>query len=152
MANMGDVKRLIFEIKIKASAKHVWHCLWNESTYKDWTSVFAEGCYYKGELKKGSRVHFLNPGGSGMYSEIENYIENELLSIRHIGEVKDNEEMPLDAESGKWNGCFEIYRLNDNNGITQIILEVDVVNDFVDYMNKTFPIALERLKQICEIN
>jgi hypothetical protein len=149
---MGDIKRLIFEKKISASAKYVWHCLWNQTTYKDWTSAFSEGSYYKGEMKIGGRIHFLGPEGTGMYSEIESFIENELLSIKHIGEIKDNQEMPLDAESGKWTGCLEIYRLNENKGITQLIVEVDVVNDFVDYMNNTFPIALERLKQICESN
>lgn len=149
---MGDIKRLIFEKEIKASAEHVWHCLWSQTTYKDWTSTFCEGSYYRGEMKKGSRIHFLSPEGLGMYSEIENFIENELLSIKHIGEMKDNQEMPLDSESSKWTGCYEIYRLNENYGITQIVVEVDVVNDFVDYMNKTFPLALERLKQICESN
>lgn len=37
-----------------------------------------------------------------------------------------------------------------NNGTTKITVELDITEDFLDYMNQTYPKALHKLKEICE--
>lgn len=39
------METLEFKIRIKAPAEKVWSVLWDEETYKKWTSVFCEGSH-----------------------------------------------------------------------------------------------------------
>ena len=144
------IKKLVFEVNIKASREKVWEKLWDKESYTLWTKPFTEGSYYEGELKEGNRVHLLSPTGEGMYSDIEILRENELLIFKHIGMLKDKNELPLDEETKRWSGCFESYRLKQNDGSTLVIVEVDTIKNYVDWMNKSFPVALQELKKISE--
>lgn len=144
------IKKLVFEVNIKASREKVWEKLWDKESYTLWTKPFTEGSYYEGELKEGNRVHLLSPTGEGMYSDIEILQENELLIFKHIGMLKDKKELPLDEETKTWTGCFESYRLKQNDGSTLVIVEVDTIENYVDWMNKSFPMALQELKKISE--
>lgn len=144
------IKKLVFKIDIKASKEKVWKTLWGKESYTLWTKAFTEGTYYEGDLTQGNRVHLLTPSGEGMYSDIEIRKENELLIFKHIGIMKDRKELPLDAETERWTGCFESYRLKETDGTTQLIVEVDSIENYVDWMNKSFPLALQELKTISE--
>jgi len=44
----------------------------------------------------------------------------------------------------------ENYSFEENNGISMVIVDLDTTDDFVDYMNQTYPKALDKLKEICE--
>ncbi|NJM79532.1 MAG: hypothetical protein HC854_07840 [Flavobacterium sp.] len=59
-----------FEISIKATAEKVWQVLWNDLTYRQWTTPFFVGSYAKSDWKQGSRIYFLSPDGRGMFSRI----------------------------------------------------------------------------------
>jgi len=37
------MERINFSISIDAPKEKVWNVLWNDSSYRKWTSVFAEG-------------------------------------------------------------------------------------------------------------
>lgn len=142
------IQKLKFEITIQAKAPIVWKIMWEKMTYTLWTKPFTDGCYYIGELKQGNRVHLLSPSGEGMYSDIVFYKENELIIFKHIGIMKDKKELPLDDNTKKWTGCFETYRLKENQGETTVYVEVDTINEYVEYMNRSFPLALEELKNL----
>lgn len=45
---------LEFKIEINAPKEKVWDILWNDATYKQWTSVFCEGNYVVSDWKEGS--------------------------------------------------------------------------------------------------
>jgi len=55
-----------FSINIEAPKEKVWNTLWNDQTYREWTSAFAEGSRAETDWKKGSRVLFTDGKGSGM--------------------------------------------------------------------------------------
>ena len=55
---------LEFKIEINAPKEKVWDILWNDATYKQWTSVFCEGNYVVSDWKEGSKIHFLSPNGT----------------------------------------------------------------------------------------
>lgn len=148
--HLYGIERLVFPIEINASAEKVWQKLWDKKSYTEWTAPFCEGSYYTGEMKQGERIHFLSPAGEGMYSDVFFMKPNQLAVVKHIGIVKDGEEMPIDAETEKWTGCFEIYTLKEENGITHLKAEVDSVDKYADYMRETFPKALQKLKEISE--
>lgn len=147
------IEKLHFSININSPKAKVWETLWGKQSYTAWTQPFCEGSYYEGELAPNARVHFLMPGGSGMYSDVIFFRENELIVFKHIGDVIDFKEQPLDDESKRWTGCFEVYRLMEiNSETTEVEVEVDVTDSHIEYMKKKFPLGLERLKELCETN
>jgi uncharacterized protein YndB with AHSA1/START domain len=145
------IERVTFELEIKASPQTVWSKLWDKDNYTLWTDPFCEGSYFTGELIQGSRVHFLSPTGEGMYSDVAFLIENKLMMFKHIGVVKDLKELPLDEETETWTGSYENYRLSEIPTGTKLIVEVDTIADYKAYMEEKFPLALQRLREVCEI-
>ena len=145
------IRKLVYEVEINASAAKVWKMLWDKENYTRWAEPFSKGTYYTGELKAGQRVHFLIPSGDGMYSDIAFCEENKLMMIKHIGFIKDLKELPPDAETQRWTGCFETYKLNGKDGKTHVRVEADAVVNDAAYMQKTFPVALNKLKELAEI-
>ena len=149
------MEKLKFSTNIKAPREKVWNVLWNDDTYRKWTSAFMEGSYAETDnWKEGTKVLFLGPGGDGMVSTVAKNKRNEFMSFKHLGEVKNGVE---DTESEKikiWAGAMENYMLSDENGNTKLDVELDVdsAGDFKDYFSKTFPVALEKVKELAEKN
>lgn len=144
------MERLEFAIRIKASREEIWSVLWKEETYKKWTEVFCEGSSTISNWNEGDTIHFLSPGGEGMYSIIETKIPNEYMAFKHLGELKDFKEMPIDEETKKWSGAMETYRLTADGEFTDLVAHVDVVEKYLDYFKETFPKGLEKVKELSE--
>jgi len=141
-----------FKVTIDAPKEKVWNTLWNDATYREWTSVFAEGSRAESDWKKGSKILFLDGKGSGMVSVIAEQIPNEFMSFKHLGEVKDGVEDTASEKVSQWAGAFENYTLKMINGKTELIVDMDISDDFADYFLKTFPKALDKVKEIAEKN
>jgi len=66
------MSKLHFSTDIQAPRATVWNVLWNDATYREWTSVFSEGSYAVSDWNEGSKVQFLDStGGSGMSAVIQ---------------------------------------------------------------------------------
>jgi len=148
--NTAALKKIRFSTTINAPKEKVWNVLWNDETYKAWTSVFSEGSCAVSDWNEGSKILFLDGKGSGMYSTIAKKVPNEFMSFRHIGEVKDGVEQPVDEKAQSWSGGTENYTLKETGGVTKLTIELDMVEEMVDYFNKTFPAALEKVKKLAE--
>ncbi|WP_276378633.1 SRPBCC domain-containing protein [Flavobacterium sp. H4147] len=146
------METLEFTVQIKANPDKVWKVLWEDETYKKWTSVFCEGSYTVSDWNEGDKIHFMSPNGEGMNSIIEKKIPNEYMAFKHIGEIKDFKEQPLDEETKKWSGAMETYRLIPNGEFTDLVAKVDAGEKFVDYFKDVFPKGLEVVKQLSEEN
>lgn len=149
------MKKLQFSIDIKAPKEQVWKILWNDDTYRKWSSAFMEGSYAVSNWDEGDRVLFLAPDGGGMFSTIERKIPNEFMSFKHLGIIKNGKEEPESEESRKLSGAMEHYKLQEVGGITKLKVEVDVDDlgtgfDHEEMMNKAFPKALEKIKEMSE--
>lgn len=144
------MQKLRFETELEAPKEKVWDVLWEDSTYREWTSVFSEGSHAVSDWKEGSKVLFLSGSGDGMYSRIAKRIPGEFMSFQHIGEISEGKVQPMTDESKEWSGAMENYSLSETNGKTTIEVEIDMMEDHVDYFRKTFPIALEKVKEIAE--
>jgi uncharacterized protein YndB with AHSA1/START domain len=141
-----------FSISIDAPREKVWNVLWNDDTYRAWTSAFSEGSHAETDWQKGSKVLFLDGKGSGMVSTIAENIPNEYMSIKHLGIVKDGVEDTSSEEVTQWSGAFENYTLKTVNGKTELVIDMDTTEEFKDYFEKTWPIALDRLRELAEKN
>ena len=144
------MKKVKFMTLINASRKKIWDVLWTDASYRAWTSVFSEGSYAETDWKEGSKVLFLGPEGGGMYSKIEKIIPEKYMAFKHLGVMKEGKEQPLDEETKSWSGAMETYSLKENNGSTELMVEMDVTDEFYDYFSKAFPNALEKVKEMAE--
>ncbi len=144
------MKKLQLTKEIHANREKVWNVLWDDASYRAWTSVFSEGSYAKTDWKEGGKVLFLSADGGGMYSQIEKKNENEFMSFKHLGVVKNGVEQPLDDETRKWSGAMENYRLKQNGDNTTLTVEMDITEEFEEYFKEKFPKALDKVKELAE--
>lgn len=145
-----NIQKLVFTVEINASAETVWNKMWDKKSYTEWTTPFCAGTYFTGEIELGSRIHFIAPSFDGMFSDVFYLIPNKLIIFKHIGNLKDLKELPLDAETERWTGSFESYKLNEVDAITTVTAEIDCLSEYIDYMNDKFPLAMQELKKISE--
>ncbi len=144
------INRLEFSIDIKADKNTIWEALWNENSYREWASVFFEGSYaVTNGWKEGSKVHFLAPDQSGIYSIIEKHIPNNIIRFKHIGKVTGGKEQPIDEETKQWSGATETYTLTEGKNATTLEVKIDVMDEHLEFMTRTFPQALKKIKENC---
>lgn len=148
------MKRLQYSININASADKTEEIMLGATTYKQWTAAFNPTSDFKGGWNKGDKICFIgtdaNGKQEGMVAEIAEHIPNKFVSIRHYGLYSDGVEITKGPEVEKWAGGLENYTFEENNGNTRLTVDVDVTEDHIDYFNKTYPKALELLKDLCE--
>lgn len=144
------LQKLKFSQKISAPKEKVWKVLLEDKTYREWTSVFSEGSHYKGNWNEGSRIFFLSPEGEGMASRIKKHIPNEIITIEHLGMVNNGVE-DYESETGKqWKGAEETYMISEENGKSLLRVETDTTSEHADFFTKTWPKALEKVKELAE--
>jgi hypothetical protein len=139
------MSKLKFSIDVKAPKEKVWETLWNDSTYRQWTTPFIEGSYAESDWQEGSKILFLSPKGEGMFGVIDKKIPYKQMTFKHLGEIKNGTE-----ETKEWQGALESYHLEERNGATQLNVEMDSTPDFEGFLNNAFPKALQVVKEIAE--
>jgi uncharacterized protein YndB with AHSA1/START domain len=139
------VTRLHYTVDIDAPRERVWAVLWDDKTYRDWTSAFMEGSHAIGDWKEGSKIQFLDPSGNGMAAIIEKKVPNERMTFRHIAEIKEGKEHPAPSS---WANAREEYTLKDNGRGTTLTIDTDAADEYKETFEKAFPKALQRLKEL----
>jgi uncharacterized protein YndB with AHSA1/START domain len=142
-----------FSIEINASPEKVWFALWDDYHYRSWTGVFCEGSYMVTGWKEGDKVHFLSPGGDGMFSLLEINEPCKNMHFRHIGAIKNFEEQPDDEETKIWTGAREYYSLSikESPRLTTVLsVLMDIEDTYLPYFVETFPKGLALVKQNAE--
>lgn len=129
----------------------------DDKTYRDWTSAFNPGSYYKGDWSKGSKILFLGPNPEdptgkegGMVSEIAENKQYEFVSIKHLGIIQEGVEDTTSDEAQKWSPAFENYTFKDKDGGTELFVDLDTHEEFAEMFSNMWPPALQKLKQISE--
>lgn len=149
---MDKLHRKIF---INAPRARVWDVMLADDTYREWTSAFTPGSYYKGDWSEGSKILFLgpNPDGSGeggMVSRIRENCRHEFISVEHLGIVHDGVEDTESPAAKKWAPAYENYTFTDSNGGTELMVEMDIAAEEKESFDKMWVDALSRLKEIAE--
>jgi uncharacterized protein YndB with AHSA1/START domain len=139
--------RLHFSVDIAAPREKVWKVLWDDASYRDWTSAFAEGSSAVSDWNEGSTIRFVDPSGrSGMQAIIEQKRPAEFMSFRHEAEIKDGQVQP----PADWSGAHENYTLTSRNGGTTLKVDLDAADEHRKMFEDTFPKALQRVKELAE--
>ncbi len=148
------LEKLHFDILINADITKVYNSMLDSESYSEWTSAFNPTSRYEGSWEKGSTIYFIGTGEDGkeggMVSRIDENIPNKFVSIEHFGILKDGHEVTSGEEVEKWAGGYEVYSFEEVDGKTRVSVAVDVTPEFRQYMIDTYPVALEKLKEICE--
>ena len=72
------------------------------------------------------------------------------MSFRHIGNIKEFKEMPLDEETKLWCNSKETYELSEENNQTKLTVSIDALETYVGFFNETMPKAIELIKSLSE--
>ena len=146
-----------FRQAIKASAPKVYETMLglnDISTYQGWTSVFNPTSTYEGSWEKGSKICFVgvdeNGKRGGMVSEIKEHQPAQFVSICHYGFIDGDKEVNTGELVEKWAGGHENYSFQEVDGVTTVTVEIDVIEEYLDYFNDHYPRALAKLKEIAE--
>lgn len=149
------MEKLQQKIFINAPRAHVWDVMLADDTYRDWTSAFTPGSYYKGDWSEGSKILFLGPdpnGGpeGGMVSRIRENRLHEFISVEHLGIIQNGIEDTESAAAKAWAPAYENYTFADSNGGTQLTIEMDTQTEEKANFERMWADALARLKTIAE--
>lgn len=148
------MQKLSFSIEIKASKEKVWNTMLDDKTYRQWTEPFSPGSHYIGDWNKGSKILFLGPGENGklggMVSRIKENKLCEFISIEHLGVVQDGKEDTTSDAVKSWAGALENYTFKEKNYKTEVLVEIDINDEYKDMFNDMWPKALQKLKEIAE--
>jgi hypothetical protein len=67
-----------------------------------------------------------------------------------LGEAVSGVEYTANQEIEQWKGTTESFTLNENNGVTELKVEVSATDEYKDYFHTVFPKALKMVKQLAE--
>ena len=150
-------KILSFNIVVHSSAEDAYDSMLgikDINTYQHWTSVFNPSSTYVGDWEKGSKILFLgtddNGKRAGMISRIIENIPNQFVSIQHYGIFEDEVEITEGPQVEKWAGGIENYTFKEQDHQTTITVDLGVIEEYIDYFNQTYPLALTKLKELIE--
>jgi len=149
------MEKLHFKIEIDAPKEKVWKTMLEDATYRLWTTPFSEGSYYKGDWSKGSKIIFLGPNPEtgkegGMVSRIAENKLYEYISIEHLGVINDGVEDTTSEELKKWTHAFENYAFKEKNGKTDVLVDIDINEEYAEMFKGMWPKALNKLKELSE--
>jgi len=153
-----SMKKLHFSIEINAPREKVWDTMLADEMYRQWTTAFNPGPYYKGDWSKGSKILFLGPDPQnpqsgkegGMVSRIAENKPYEFISIEHLGIINDGKEDTTSEEAKKWTPAFENYTFKEVNGSTEVLVDMDIAEEMREEFSEMWPKALEKLKALAE--
>lgn len=151
------MRKLEFRKEIQASAHKVYETMLglnDRSTYEYWTATFNPTSTFEGNWEEGSKILFVgldeNGKRGGMVSKVVEHEPGRRVSVRHYGFIEGDKEVTIGELVEKWSGGHEIYNFNEANGRTTVVVELDVIDDFLDYFNEKYPLAMDKLKEVCE--
>lgn len=126
----------------------------DKATYEYWTAAFNPTSTYEGSWEKGSKMLFTGTDKDGrkggMVSQIAAHEPASFVSIRHYGFLDGDNEITTGEQVEKWAGGHENYFFREDDGITTVTVEMDSVEEYLDYFKATYPQALDKLKEISE--
>jgi len=125
-----------------------------DKTYREWTEAFSPGSHYIGSWDKGSKILFLGPNEKGilggMVSRIKENRLYEYISIEHLGVVNAGKEDTTSDAVKQWAGSLENYTLKEFKGKTELLVDMDINDDYKEMFEGMWPKALQKLKEIAK--
>jgi hypothetical protein len=149
------MNKLHFSIVINATKEKTWNTMLDDKTYRVWTEAFTPGSHYVGDWSQGSKMLFLGPDPNtskmgGMVSRIKENRRHQFISIEHLGMVQDGKEDTTSEAVKGWAGALENYTFKEKNGKTEVLVDIDINDEYTEMFQDMWPKALQKLKEIAE--
>jgi hypothetical protein len=146
-----------FSIEVDAPAQVVWETMFDESTYRQWTSVFDPDSYFEGDWLPGSEIRFLgsNPTGemnglTGMFGVITENRPYEFVLIEYQGQILNDVDDTTSREARQLIGAREAYSFTEVEGVTTVTIDVDTADTYAELFGELWPKGLAKLKDLAE--
>lgn len=143
-------RALHFTVGIRAPKEKVWQTMLEDETYREWTSVFQEGSYFKGSWDQGSKILFLDAKGYGMVATIVENRPYEFISIENAGLVLEGVEDTASKEAKAFSGAHQNYTFREEEGETELSIDLDTNDEYEALFEGVWPKALAKLKSLSE--
>ena len=75
---------------------------------------------------------------------------HEYISIEHLGLVADGQEDTTSEDVKAWAGSHENYTFKDAQGATEVLVDLDIADEFKEMFEGLWPKALQTLKELAE--
>lgn len=149
------MQKLTFTQTIHAPRQLVWETMLAADTYRDWVRLFSPyGSWYEGDWSAGSRMKFLGKDDQGrlggLVSQVLENRPHDHISINHLTDISEGVEDTTSHKQDYWRDSRENYTFTDVPTGTQVAVDLVIPDEFADYMRGTWPLALARLKVLCE--
>lgn len=139
------MKTITFTIDINAPIDKVWDAIWNDDNYREWTTHFYPGSFYESDWEVGGKTLFMGPDRDGMFATITKLEKPNEVIFNHLGEIINGEESVKFEK-----GSFETYQLSEIDGMTRLVISVDIQDEHEQDMNDGFSKGIEDIKRIAE--
>jgi hypothetical protein len=149
------MKKINFSTFINTPIEHTWSTMLDDETYRIWTNEFQAGSYYKGDWSKGSRIMFLGPNPingteGGIVADVAENRLYEYVLLAYKGIITNGVEDMESEEAQRWNKSSESYTFTEKEGGTELLVELEIEEQYADMFTEMWPRALEKLKEISE--
>ena len=149
------MEKMRFKIEINAPLGKVFDTMLGKDTFKQWTAEFNPTSDFEGSWEKGEKIMFVgtNKEGKreGMVGKIKEFDRNKYVSIEYTGVLDGEKEVTSGPHIDEWIGTFENYSFEEKDGKTVVTVMIDMGEEMKDYFQKTYPKALNKLKELCEL-
>jgi len=143
-----------FSTEINAPAEIVWETMLDDATYRQWAGVFYPGSYFLGSWLPGSEIRFLGSSEDGdvggMVGVIAEHRPHEFVSIEYRGQIVNGIEDTTSADAQRVIGTHENYTFSQADGVTTLVVDIDMDDEFAEMMGDMWPLALAKLKALSE--
>ncbi len=85
-----------------------------------------------------------------MVSKIAENKPYDYISIEHIGIVQNGIEDITSEEARKMAHAFENYTFKEKDGATEVLVDMDMEEEYAEMFKEMWPEGLENLKRIAE--
>lgn len=142
-------------ILINAPKEKVWDTMLGKGTYEEWTKAFNATSHFEGDWSEGSKILFLGTDENGkneggMVSRIAKNVPYEYLSIEHLGIVENGVEDTTSEKAKAWAPAFENYTFTEKDGGTEVAIEQDLEDQYIEEFGGMWEKALQKLKELAE--
>lgn len=143
------MKDKTYEITINSNRQHVWNIMLGENSYPQWTKGFSENPAVVGQWIQGAEIDFLDSDKGGTRAVLEVIDEPYRILAKHIAGI-DKDRKIITEGMENWIGTTEEYVLVEDNGKTNLKINMHYHSDFEKMLDEGWPKCLELLKKLCE--
>ncbi len=127
----------------------------NKESYQEWTKPFNPTSRFEGDWNEGSKMLFFGTDESGnneggMVSRIAKNIPHQYLSIEHLGIIENGIEDTTSEKATSWAPSFENYTFTAKDGGTEITIDQDLDEKYIQMFGEMWAKALQKLKELAE--